>query len=39
MQDEMKAFLKAIQADRYDEITRRVFADWLEETGARSNIA
>jgi uncharacterized protein (TIGR02996 family) len=30
---QLEAFLAAIQKDRYDEATRRVFADWLEENG------
>jgi uncharacterized protein (TIGR02996 family) len=30
---EKAAFEKAIAADRYDQATRRVFADWLEEHG------
>jgi uncharacterized protein (TIGR02996 family) len=30
---EKKAFEDAIRADRYDGVTRKVFADWLEENG------
>ncbi len=30
---EKEAFLSAIQKDRYDQTTRLVFADWLEENG------
>lgn len=32
-EEEKQAFLEAIEMDRYDEITRRVFADWLTENG------
>ena len=31
--EQMAAFLKTIEADRYDGATRKVFADWLEENG------
>lgn len=31
--NEKSVFEKAIQEDRYDEATRRVFGDWLEEHG------
>jgi uncharacterized protein (TIGR02996 family) len=30
---EKKAFEDVISADRYDGVTRKVFADWLEENG------
>jgi uncharacterized protein (TIGR02996 family) len=30
---EKKAFEDALRADRYDGVTRKVFADWLEENG------
>ena len=33
MDPEKRAFLAAIEADRYDWTTRKVFADWLEEHG------
>ncbi len=33
MDEERQAFLDAIAADRYDQTTRLVFADWLNEHG------
>jgi uncharacterized protein (TIGR02996 family) len=33
METERRAFLEAIEKDRYDRETRLVFADWLEERG------
>lgn len=37
--NEPDTFLKAILADPADALTRLVFADWLEESGTRSNVA
>ena len=39
MTNEPDAFLRTILANPADPLPRLVFADWLEETGARSNIA
>jgi uncharacterized protein (TIGR02996 family) len=33
LERERRAFEAAIRADRYDGVTRKVFADWLEENG------
>jgi len=39
MTNEHDAFLRTILADPADPLPRLVFADWLEETGTRSNVA
>ncbi len=39
MSNEAAAFLKSILADPADPLPRLVFADWLEESGTRSNVA
>ena len=39
MNNEADAFLKSILADPADPLPRLVFADWLEESGTRSNVA
>lgn len=39
MSHEAHAFLKSILADPVNPLPRLVFADWLEESGTRSNVA
>ena len=39
MSNEPDAFLRTILADPADPLPRLVFADWLEESGTRSNVA
>lgn len=39
MTPEQQAFEDALKADRFDELTHRVYADWLEESGSDDEAA